>query len=298
MGGGAEALPAGGWRGGARPAAGGRGGGRGFGGPGTAESLAEKNADVLNRGYAIVMYNSGDCAEDTTLRELDGSFSFRHTRFYPAYPGYDWGILAGWAWGSSRIEDYLETDPTINSKVVLITGASRAGKSSMVAAAFDDRLIGAPVVTAGGGVAVYRASGVGRGGREGLGEMVNKYPNWFGPQLRQFWTHTDQLPFDNHWFLALCAPRPFISCEGDTDTNSLPLGVKASIKAAWPVYEFLGVRDNLGVNYAPHAHAFTADDWTAMMDFTDKVVFHKPIERTFNTFLPDTPDWTPTMFDK
>lgn len=63
------------------------------------------------------------------MRNLDGSWAFRNTRFYPAYPSYDWGILAGWAWG-----------------------ASRNGKSSMIAAAFDERSMGAPVVTGGGGV--------------------------------------------------------------------------------------------------------------------------------------------------
>ncbi len=55
--------------------------------------------------------NPNDCAEDTTLREADGSWSFRTTRFAPAYPGYDWGILRIWAWGVSRVADYLETDP-------------------------------------------------------------------------------------------------------------------------------------------------------------------------------------------
>ncbi len=84
---------------------------------------------MLSRGYALVIYNDNDCAEDTTLREADGSWTFRHTRFYPAYPGYDWGILAGWAWGASRIADYLETDPAIDGTKLIITGASRAGKS-------------------------------------------------------------------------------------------------------------------------------------------------------------------------
>ena len=82
------------------------------------------------------MFNNNDCAEDTTLRNADGSWAFRNTRFYPAYPGYDWGVLAGWAWGASRIADYLETDPAIDKTKLIITGASRTGKSAMVAARF------------------------------------------------------------------------------------------------------------------------------------------------------------------
>lgn len=259
----------------------------GFGGPATAESIATRNRELFRRGYALVMFNNNDCAEDTTLRNSDGSWAFRDTRFYPAYPGYDWGILAGWAWGASRIADYLETDPAIDKSKLIITGASRAGKAAMVAAAFDERLMGAPVVTGGGGIGAYRFSGIGRGGKEGLGEMMNKYPNWFSPNLHEFWGQTDKLPFDEHWFLALCAPRPFIALEGDTDTVSLPSAVKQSILAAKPAYEFLGVPDRLGVNYAKHGHAFTQEDWDAMLDFADQHLRGMKIDRTFDQFLPE-----------
>src|SRR4029434_5672992 len=116
-----------------------------FGGPPIAEDVAKRNRDLFQRGYALVMFNPNDCAEDTTLRNLDGSWAFRNTRFYPEYPGYDWGILAGWAWGASRVADFLETDRSIDKTKLIITGASRNGKSAMVAAAFDDRLMGAAV---------------------------------------------------------------------------------------------------------------------------------------------------------
>ena len=59
--------------------------GRGL--PATAESMANQRADVFRRGYALVIFNPNDCAEDTTLRNPDGSWAFRNTRFYPAYPG-------------------------------------------------------------------------------------------------------------------------------------------------------------------------------------------------------------------
>ena len=108
---------------------------------------------------------------------MDGSWAFRNTRFFPAYPGYDWGILAGWAWGASRVADYLEHDSSIDASKLIITGASRNGKSSMIAAAFDDRLMGAPVVTGGGGVGAYRFAGP--RGSETLDIMQKKYPTGF-----------------------------------------------------------------------------------------------------------------------
>jgi hypothetical protein len=264
----------------AAPAATGKGRGPGFGPPPTAESMASQRSDVFSRGYALVVFNPNDCAEDTTLRNEDGSWAFRHTRFYPAYPSYDWGVLAGWAWGASRIADYLEHDSVIDKTRLIITGASRNGKSSMIAAAFDDRLMGAPVVTGGGGIGAYRFAGPRKS--ETLDIMQKKYPNWFSPNLHEFWGHREKLPFDEHWFLALAAPRPFIALEGMTDTISLPEAVRQSIHGAQPAYELLGAKDHLGVHYSDHGHAFTTEDWTTMMDFFDKYSRGKRVDRTFD----------------
>jgi hypothetical protein len=256
--------------------------GPGSGAVPTAEALAGQRADVFRRGYALVVFNPNDCAEDTTLRNADGSWAFRNTRFYPAYPGYDWGILAGWAWGASRVADYLATDPAVDKTRLIITGASRNGKSSMIAAAFDDRLMGAPVVTGGGGIGAYRFAGPRKS--ETLDIMQKKYPNWFSPNLHEFWGHRENLPFDEHWFLALAAPRPFIALEGMTDTISLPEAVRQSVLAARPAYALFGAEDRLGVHYSDHGHAFTAEDWTAMMDFFDKHLLGRKIDSTFDHF--------------
>jgi putative nucleotidyltransferase with HDIG domain len=250
--------------------------------PQPAQLVATQRAELFRRGYALVIYNANDCAEDTTLRNADGSWAFRTTRFYPAYPGYDWGILAGWAWGASRIADYLETDPTIDAKKLIITGASRNGKSSMVAAAFDDRLMGAPVVTGGGGIGAYRFAGPRRS--ETLDMMQTKYPNWFSPNLREFRGQREKLPFDQHWFLALAAPRPFLALEGETDTISLPEAARQSMAGARPAYALFGAEDRLGVNYAKHGHAFTNEDWTAMLDFFDARLRGRKIDRDFSRF--------------
>ena len=254
----------------------------GFNVPVTAQSTAAQRADVFRRGYALVLFNPNDCAEDTTLRNPDGSWAFRNTRFYPVYPGYDWGILAGWAWGAARVADYLETDRSIDKTKLIITGASRNGKSAMVAAAFDDRLMGAPVVTGGGGVGAYRFAGPRRS--ETLDAMQKKYPNWFSPNLHEFRGSREKLPFDQHWFLALAAPRPFLALEGMTDTISLPEAVRQSVLGARPAYALFGMEDRLGVNYANHGHAFTSEDWTALMDFFDKHLRGRKIDRRFDRF--------------
>ena len=40
--------------------------------------------------------------------------------------------------------------------------------------------------------------------------------------------------------------------------------------------------DRLGVHYSDHGHAFTTEDWTAMMDFFDKHLLGRKIDRSFD----------------
>jgi hypothetical protein len=257
---------------------------KGFGGPTGAESIAARNA-ALAHGFAYVMFNNNDCGEDTTLRNPDGSWAFRNTRFYPAYPGYDWGLLRGWAWGASRIVDYLATDPSIDRTRLIISGVSRTGKAAMVAGAFDDRwAMVAPVASSGGGTPAYRYSGAERGGKEGLSEMMRKYPNWFAPHLHEFWGEADRLPFDQHWFLALAAPRPFIALEGTNDQNVNINGVRQSWLAAMPAYELVAARDRLCVNWADRPHGMVQGDWDAMLAVADRFLLGRPVERRFDQF--------------
>jgi len=252
----------------------------------TAEQTAETNPAILH-GYAFVTFNNNDCGEDTTLRNADGSWAYRTTRFFPAYPNYDWGLLRAWAWGASRIVDYLITDPAIAKDKLIITGISRTGKSALIAGAFDERFsMVAPVASSGGGTPAYRFSGTvpDLGGKEGLTEEVSKYPNWFSPHLHQFWGQPEKLPFDEHWFLALVAPRPFIALEGDHDQNVNQNGVYQSWIAARAAYELFHDVDELGVNWADRPHGMAQGDWDALLAFADKFLLGKTVARRFDEF--------------
>src|SRR5580698_1060321 len=252
----------------------------------TAEQIAETNP-ALAHGFAFVTFNNNDCGEDTTLRLPDGSWAYRTTRFFPAYPNYDWGLLRAWAWGASRIVDYLETDPSIDKNKLIITGVSRTGKAALIAGAFDERFaMVAPVASSGGGTPAYRFSGSvpDRGGKEGLTEMVRKYPNWYSPHLHQFWGQPDKLPFDENWFIALVAPRPLISLEGDHDQNVNLNGVYQSLLAARPAYAFFHASDKLGVSFANRPHGMVQGDWDALLAFADKFLLGKPVDRTFDQY--------------
>jgi hypothetical protein len=248
------------------------------------EQAAETHAELFRRGYALATYHYQDAGEDTIRRNDDGSWAFRQTRFFPAYPGCDWGLLGAWAWGISRVADYLETQPFADRTKLLAIGHSRIGKAVLVAGAFDDRIaVSAPAGSGAGGTGAYRFNGAAHQ-REGLDDMMRKYPNWFSPHLHQFAGRVLRLPFDQHWFMALTAPRGFISLEGTDDQNCLPSALRAARDGAMPAYALLRAPNALGVNYAPHHHALTKDDWDALLDFADVTLRGKPPTRRFDRF--------------
>jgi len=251
-----------------------------FNAPVTPERGAESFSNQLARGYAIVTYRYTQCGEDNA--------NFRNSSFYPAYPGYDWGVLLGWAWGLSRVLDYLETQSFVNTNQLIALGHSRLGKLVMVATAFDERIsLGAPAGSSGAGTGAYRFCGPGRGGKEGIEDMTRKFPYYFVPRLKEFTGQMEKLPFEAYWYIALTAPRPWISVEGTDDQNCVPNAVKQSVLAAQPVYVFLGVSpDRVGVSYQPHRHALTPDDWTAALDFADQQLRGINHHRQFGQFPP------------
>ena len=202
-----------------------------FNAPVDPERAARGFTNQLSRGYAIVTYRYTQCGEDNP--------NFRTNSFYPAYPNYDWGVVLGWAWGLSRVVDYLETQPFADKNKLIALGHSRLGKLTMVATAFDERIsLGAPAGSSGAGTGAYRFCGPGRGGKEGIEDMTRKFGYYWVPQLAEFTGQMQKLPFDAHWFIALTAPRPWISIEGTDDQNCVPNAVKQSVLAAQPVYQF------------------------------------------------------------
>ena len=46
----------------------------------------------------------------------------------------------------------------------------------------------------------------------------------------------------------------------------------------------MSAADRLGVHYSKHGHAFTAEDWTAMMDFFDWHLRGKKPGQSFDRF--------------
>lgn len=240
---------------------------------------AQQYAEPLRRGYAIAAFYYQQCGADST--------NYQATGFFPAYPGYDWGDLAAWAWGMSRCVDFLETQPFVDRSKIIALGHSRLGKATLIAGAFDDRFaLVAPAGSGCAGTGAYRFCGKGRGGKEGLEDAVKRFPQWFGPRLSGFSGQVEKLPFDEHWLIALVAPRCFIAADGLGDPYCNGNALAQSYRMAKPVYEFLGVPEHLGVHFRPGKHLLASADWEAILDFADQQLRKLPVNEHFDRLPP------------
>lgn len=236
-------------------------------------------AEIVRRGYALAAFYSGDVDSDRAdvsagvYAWLAGSDSARNN---PA----NRGTIAAWAWGFHRCVDYLVNDADVDAHRIAAVGHSRNGKAALLATAFDERIaIGFPHQAGCGGSAPSRGK-VG----ESVKAINDRFPHWFNAAFKQFNDAPERLPFDQNDLVALCAPRSvlFSAAEGDQWAN--PEGQFQVLKAADPVYRFLGeqglgadkmpplrqlVGSRLGYYIREGKHSMTADDWRVFMDYAD-----------------------------
>ena len=227
-------------------------------------------ADIVARGYALAEFDRTRIAPDSAERG----------GVYAAYPEYTGGRMAAWAWGYSRVADYLLSLPFVDRRHVAITGHSRGGKATLLAGVIDTRFtLVAPNASGCGGAGGFRAQA---DKSEDIGAILKNFPYWFAPDFGQFIGHTDRLPFDQHTLKALVAPRALLTTEGPDDLWANPAGTQQTYEAAKEVYAFLGVPERIGIHYRPGGHAHNAQDWNALLDFADQQFFHKTPSRRFD----------------
>jgi len=243
------------------------------------ESAAREYRQALDRGYAVVTFFYQDCGQD--------GGDYRKTGFFRAYPHCDWADLRAWAWGMSRCVDYLESQSFADKSKFVAVGHSRLGKATLVAGAFDERFaLCAPCGSGCGGTGAYRFNGQGRGGREGLENIVKSFPQWTIPRLAEFSGQVEKLPFDQHWLIDLVAPRVFIAPDGLNDSAASVNALVQSYLAAKPAYALLGVPEHLGINFRPGKHMLAPEDWTAILDFADQQLRGLDVKRRFDQLPP------------
>ena len=238
---------------------------------------------MAQRGYACAVMPTINVSPDWVhkpefkkgvFRAIQPDVSARDNR--------SWANISGWAYGASRIMDYLETDPDIEHSKFGIAGHSRAGKTALWAAATDERF--ALSVSNDSGCS---GAGYTRGNCEGKEHIKDiNISDWFCGNYQNFNDREEMLPCDQHMLLAAIAPRPLYVKSNAEDAWAGPDDELLSCKLASPVYELYGLKgviadDKIEINKpyhdgtiayhrAPGDHDLNDVDWGMFMDFADK----------------------------
>ncbi|MGD0571933.1 MAG: acetylxylan esterase [Sedimentisphaerales bacterium] len=244
---------------------------------------------LLDRGYGLATFEAAQIEPDKI-----GSYEKSIRKFFAKpdqnQPGPDeWGAIGAWAWGLSRVMDYIVTDKDIDANKVCVAGFSRFGKVAMWAGAQDERfaIVFSGESGCGGAVIV----------RRGFGETVkiinNKFPYWFCPNFKEYGDRVNDLPVDWHMLVALMAPRPIYIATAEQDLWGDPRGSFLSAKYAESVYQLfgkkgLGVEDmppletpvgvTIGYHIRKGTHNLTDYDWQQFLNFADRHLGTKAIK--------------------
>ena len=203
----------------------------------------------------------------------------------------DWGALRAWAWGASRLLDYLGTDPDTDARKVAIQGHSRYGKAALVAMAYDPRIAVGFISSSGaGGAAPYRR----RWGEAVENVAASNEYHWMAGNFLKFAAdplNADNLPIDSNAVIALAAPRPIFIGAGSADASAKandawvdPRGMFMAEASAGEVWKLLGKRpldpafppvltlsDSGDMAYREHDQGHTpGPNWPAFLDFAAK----------------------------
>ena len=242
---------------------------------------------IMRRGFISAQFSRVEVVPDIALPE-------RNSGLYAIYPDARFGALAAWAWGYHRCIDFLTTLEIVDTHAIAVTGHSRGGKAALLAGATDERVaLTAPNGSGCGGAGCYRWQGP---KSETMAIIRGPFEFWFGPDLWQWIGREQEMPFDQHFLKAACAPRAMLSTEGLGDLWANPEGTWQTYLAAREVFRFLGVEHNIGIHFREGGHQHGIADWTALLDFAQWKFRGYPLPYRFDTspftHLPKAFSWS------
>ena len=242
--------------------------------------------DIVSRGYAVVAYCNQEVALDWHLATVatSGVFKVFGPNDLKHRKPTEWGILSAWAWGMSRVVDWIEREPLLDAERIAAVGLSRNGKTALLAGATDERF--GLVISCCSGCSGAKLNHMACEGSETIKD-ISIAASWFCPNYMKYVGHDcdEQLPFDQHQFLALVAPRLLYVSSASEDAWAGPRGEFASATLAscvWNLYGKSGLvqhgfpkpdrplhAGNIGYHLRTGLHDITREDWRCYMDFAD-----------------------------
>ncbi|HBU37152.1 MAG TPA: hypothetical protein DEB70_05030 [Planctomycetaceae bacterium] len=238
-------------------------------------------SSMLTRGYGLATAHCGDFFPDHKKGRAASILGSLGRPTGENIPDDEPGAIGAWAWGLSRILDWLLTLPEVDPNRIIVLGHSRLGKAALWAGACDQRFAMVISNDSGcGGAALSR-----RNYGESIEVITKRFPHWFCPRLATFADLERELPCDQHSLLAMVAPRPLYIASAQNDRWADPKGeFLAAVAAdpAWKLFNLQGlgtqtmplentsIGEMIGYHIRKGKHDLLQFDWNRFADFADR----------------------------
>ena len=239
--------------------------------------------EVIDSGYALVVVDYRDMVNDNHYGDFSDGIA-THFGTANVRQGNEWGKIGMWAWGTSRVLDYLILERSeLDTEKVAVIGHSRLGKTALWCAAQDERFAAAISNNSGYGGAASS--------KHGEGERITDFirlgsDDWFCENFKCFKDAENEKPYDQSFLLSLIAPRYLIVGSAELDRGADPKSEFLTALHASKAWELLGTKGlvtpdempspgahlgdgNILYHYRGGKHFLSRDDWTAYIRFLD-----------------------------
>ena len=241
--------------------------------------------EIVERGYALVVVDYTKMVNDNLHGDYTDGIA-AHFGTTNERTATEWGKIGMWAWGASRILDYLIAERRdLDTERVAVIGHSRLGKTALWCAAQDERFAAAISNNSGYGGAASSKHGEGERVADFL--RVGSW-DWYCENFKKYGGELeDSKPYDQSFLLALIAPRYLLVGSAELDRGADPKSeflTTLHASRAWEIHgaqglitedemptpgAFLGDGEVL-YHYRSGTHYLSREDWAAYMNFLDK----------------------------